>query len=349
MIKLVNDTITHDDIDALSDWLKTYPKLTMGPLTKEFEKKWSEWLGVRYSVFVNSGSSANLMMLYTLKYHHKVTKVIVPALSWALEELFKNEKPQVLMLVSVLGLVPNMKEIVDLCNEHNVILLEDVCESMGSRYKNNHLGTFGMMSSFSLYFGHHLSTIEGGMICTDNKEIYDLLLMIRSHGWSRDLEADERRGLKWMWDVDDFSELYTFYVPGFNLRSTDLQAFIGLRQLEKIEIISDKRNENFKLYQKILGEQGMWTPTVDKNNFISNFAYPVMSEDKENIIKRLQDNKIEVRPLIAGSMGTQPFYIDYDREIKLPRASIVDKLGFYIPNHPGLSVKDIEKICEEIK
>ena len=203
MITLVKDTIDNKDIDRLVDWLKTYPKLTKGPVTLEFENKFSEWLGKKYSVFCNSGSSANLLMLSALQQgeYLKNNKVVVPSVSWAtdlspviqlglepllcdsnmtdlsvdlehLERIFQEESPSVLMFVSVLGLVPDMNKIVELCFEYDVILLEDTCESMGCEYKGQKLGTFGKMSSFSTFFGHHISTIEGGIISTDDKELY---------------------------------------------------------------------------------------------------------------------------------------------------------------------------------
>ena len=206
MITLVKDTIDNNDIDRLVDWLKTYPRLTKGPVTLDFEKKYSEWLGRKYSVFVNSGSSANILMLSALQQgeYLKNNKVVVPSVAWAtdlapviqlglepilcdsniedlsadlghLEKIFREESPSVLMFVSVLGLVPNMDKIVKLCDEYNVILLEDTCESMGCEYKGQKLGTFGKMSSFSTFFGHHISTIEGGIISTDDFELYELL------------------------------------------------------------------------------------------------------------------------------------------------------------------------------
>ena len=214
MINLVNDTINKKDIDRLIGWLKTYPRLTKGPVTKQVEDKWSKWIGRKYSVFCNSGSSANLLMLLALMEMGRLNKddsVVVPALAWAtdlspvmqlglnpiicdvnledlsvdlhqLEQIFINDRPKALMLVSVLGLVPKMDKIVNLCEKHGVILLEDTCESMGSKFEDKNLGTFGCMSSFSTYFGHHISTIEGGFISTDDKEVYDVLVAVRSHG-----------------------------------------------------------------------------------------------------------------------------------------------------------------------
>ena len=378
MIKLVSDTIDNKDIDQLIEWLKTSPRLTKRQLTLDLEDKWSKWLGVKNSIFCNSGSSANLLMLWALVEANRISKdakIVVPSVAWAtdlspviqlgmtpilcdtnldnlsvnlnhLERIFIETKPEVLLLVSVLGLVPNMQKIVDLCKKYNVILLEDTCESMGSRFNNKKLGTFGLMSSFSTYFGHHISTIEGGFVSTNDVELYEILKSIRSHGWDRDSNPDYSKQLRDKWKTSDFNALYTFYHSGFNLRSTDLQAFIGLGQIDKLDEICEKRNINFNLYQKELSKL---LPTIKVNGYISNFAYPIIHEKKDLIVKKLQDNNIEVRPMICGSMGIQPFYVKKYGRQELPIASTLDKYGFYIPNHPGLTKKDILKITNLIK
>ena len=378
MIKLVNDTIDNKDINKLITWLKTYPRLTKGNCTIELEKKWSNWLGTNYSIFCNSGSSANLLMLWALIEAKRITrdsKVVVPSVAWAtdlapviqlgmtpilcdsnledlsvdinhLEKIFKETKPEVLLLVSVLGLVPDMKKISELCKKYNVILLEDTCESMGSKYGDKKLGTFGLMSSFSTYFGHHMSTIEGGFVSTDDEELYEVLKSIRSHGWDRDSSSKYSKQLREKWNTSDFDALYTFYHSGFNLRSTDLQAFIGLGQIDKLDNICKKRNKNFKTYQKELRHI---SPIIQENGFVSNFAYPVIHEHRNRIVKRLQDLDIEVRPMICGSMGTQPFYVKKYGKKELPNVSLIDRYGFYVPNHPGLTDSDILNIVEIIK
>ena len=368
MIKLVNDTIDNNDVDSLVEWLKTYPRLTKGELTPKLEEKWSKWLGTDHTVFCNSGSSANLLMLWALVEAGRITrdsKIVVPSVAWAtdlapvmqlgmtpilcdsnlddlsvdldhLETIFKETKPEVLLLVSVLGLVPNMEHIVNLCSKYNVILLEDTCESMGSRYKNKKLGTFGLMSSFSTYFGHHISTIEGGFVSTSDEELYEILKSIRSHGWDRDASPKYSNELRNKWKTSNFDSLYTFYYSGFNLRSTDLQAFIGLGQIDKLDNICEKRNNNFKIYQEQLSNYKPYILDWSEN-FISNFAYPVIAKNRDEIVKKLQKANIEVRPMICGSMGTQPFYVKKYGRLELPNVSIIDKYGFYIPNHPGLS------------
>ena len=378
MIKLVSDTIDNYDIDQLIEWLKTYPRLTKGQLTLDLEKKWSNWLGVKNSIFCNSGSSANLLMLWALVEANRISKnskIVVPAVSWAtdlspviqlgmtpilcdcnlkdfsvdlnhLEQIFKETKPEVLLLVSVLGLVPDMENITYLCEKYNAILLEDTCESMGSEFEDKKLGTFGLMSSFSTYFGHHISTIEGGFVSTNDKELFEILKSIRSHGWGRDNNPQYNKSNQLKWGTPDFNSLYTFYTSGFNLRSTDLQAFIGLGQIDKLYKICKRRNENFKIYQKELSNMSI---KPQNRGFVSNFAYPILHECRDAIVNKLQQENIEVRPMICGSMGTQPFYVKQYGRCELPNASKVDKYGFYIPNHPGITKKDILKITQIIK
>jgi CDP-6-deoxy-D-xylo-4-hexulose-3-dehydrase len=378
-IELIQDTIDNQDIDNLIDWLKTYPKLTKGDRTIEFETKWNNWLGTKHSVFVNSGSSANLLMLYALRVlkRMKNDKVCVPSLCWAtdlspvlqlnmtpllidcnldnlsvdlnhLEKIFIEENPSVLLLVSVLGLSPDMKKIVELCNKYDVILLEDNCESQGTKYNDVKLGNFGLMSSFSTYFGHTMSTIEGGVISTNDEEVYHTLLQLRSHGWDRDLPKTKQNDLRKEWGISEFSSLYTFYIPGFNLRSTDLQAYIGLLQLNKVDQMINNRAKNFQYY-KLKLEGKVWFPKTFKNEFTANFALPFIaktSQDRENLIKELTDNNITCRPLISGSMGTQPFYKKIYGENILPNCSIIDKRGIYVPNHDKLTKEDIDTICD---
>tara|TARA_A100001515_G_scaffold144965_1_gene151028 strand:- start:867 stop:2021 length:1155 start_codon:yes stop_codon:yes gene_type:complete len=378
MINLVKDTIDNKDIDRLIDWLKTYPRLTKGKVTIELERKWSKWLGRKYSVFCNSGSSANLLMLSALKESNliKNNKVVVPSVAWAtdlapvmqlgmkpilcdsnmedlsvdlnhLEYIFKNEKPSTLMFVSVLGLVPDMNKLMKLCKKHDVILLEDTCESMGCEYEGKKLGTFGEMSSFSTYFGHHISTIEGGFISTDNLKLYELLLSLRSHGWDRDLSKYTQKKLREEWKVSEFDSMYTFYHAGYNLRSTDLQAYIGLSQIDNLNVWGTKRAANFGVYQRNIKNE-YWKPKPHKKSFISNFAYPIIHPNRNKIVKALQKNDIQVRPMICGSMGTQPFYVKEYGRLELPNVSVIDKYGFYVPNHPQLTKKELTKIIDII-
>ena len=380
MIKLVSDTIDKNDINALTKWLSQdeIPRLTKGPLTIELENKWAKKIGTKYSVFVNSGSSSIFLTLAALKYHKKLknNRIIVPALSWAtdvsspmllgyetymcdcnledlscdlnhLEKLFQEHNPSTFILVSPLGLVPNMDEIVLLCEQYDVLLLEDVCESMGSKYNNQYLGSFGLASFFSMYFGHHLSTIEGGFINTDDEELYHLLLMIRSHGWDRDLPKNTQKKLRKKYNCDNFNSLYNFYVPGLNVRSTDLQAFIGIRAIDKLDKYSKKRNANFHLYNKKI-MSNVLDLKENENNFISSFAIPILNPKRDYIIKKLLENNIEVRPLIAGNMANKPMWFNEYKIPSLPNCELVDRIGFYIPNHQDLTENDINKITKII-
>ena len=380
MIKLVSDTIDRDDIDSLIKWLSQdeIPRLTKGDLTLELESKWSKKIGTKYSVYVNSGSSAILLSLAALLESGRIKnkKIIVPGLSWAtdvstpillgmepimcdcnlkdlscdlnhLESLFKEHNPSSMILVSTLGLVPEMDKIMDLCKKYNVLLFEDVCESMGSKFNKKYLGSFGFASFFSMYFGHHLSTIEGGFINTDDEDFYHLLLMMRSHGWDRDLPKEKQKKLREKYKVSEFDSLYNFYVPGFNLRSTDLQAFIGLRSLEKLDKYSKIRNLNFKLYNSSIRVNEL--NLRDSNtNFVSNFAIPIVSKNKKEIVDRLMNHGIEVRPLIAGDMSKKPMWYERFGKCSLPNCEIVDELGFYIPNHQDITEEQINIISNII-
>lgn len=380
MIKLVSDTINIDDINLLCEWLKQdpLPKLTKGNLTIELENKWSNKINVKYSVYVNSGSSAILLTLAALKQLNRLknNKIVVPSLSWAtdvsspmilnmdpimcdcnledlscdltqLETIFKTQSPSSFILVSPLGLVPKMEEIMDLCHKYNVILLEDVCESMGSKYKDKYLGSFGVASFFSFYFGHHLSTIEGGMISTSDEDLYHMLLMMRSHGWDRDLPEYKQKELRTKYNCGDFESLYTFYVPGFNFRATDLQAFIGIRSIDRLDEYAKKREDNFLLYLKKILNPGINFRVV-KENFISNFAMPIISKNRKLIIEELINNNIEVRPLIAGNMANKPMWYEKYGKVKLDNANFIDDFGFYVPNHQNLCEEDIIKVSDII-
>jgi CDP-6-deoxy-D-xylo-4-hexulose-3-dehydrase len=380
MIKLVSDTINKEIIKSLCEWLlqDEIPRLTKGDLTVELENEWAKKIGTKYSVFVNSGSSSILLTLAALIQSKKLknNKIIVPGLSWAtdvsipmilnmetfmcdcnlsdlscdlnhLEKLFIEHNPSVFILVSPLGLVPDMEKIVDLCNKYDVVLLEDVCESMGSKYGDKYLGTFGFASFFSMYFGHHLSTIEGGFINTDDEDFYHLLLMMRSHGWDRDLPKWKQNELREKYSTNDFDSLYNFYVPGLNLRSTDLQAFIGIKSIKNLDNYSVIRNENFNEYIKNISINEL-TIKNGPINFISNFAFPVVSKFRDNIVKELIKNNIEVRPLIAGDMSKKPMWFEKYGVNKLPNCEFINQYGFYVPNHQNLTKENILNITKII-
>lgn len=379
MISLIKNTISNEEIDSLIGWLQTYPRLTKGDLTLQFEKDWSEYLGVEHSIFVNSGSSANLLMVYYLLESGLLKRgdnVIVPALSWSttlapviqfglnpilcdcnledlsvdiehLEQLIKEYNPKSLILVPILGFVPKMKEIKDICDKNGIILLEDTCESLGSEYNGEKLGSFGLMSSFSTYFGHHISTIEGGMICTNDKKVANVLRSLRSHGWDRDTDVEYYSNLRKKYNVSDFNALYTFYHTGFNVRSTDLQAFLGIRQLQRLPDIVSDRNNNYNLYRSLISDKN-WKPIEKENVFVSNFAYPIISENRQDIINNLKSNDIECRPLLSGSLSKQPYWYENFGNIKLKNADYIHEYGLYVPNNHEMSEDDIIKISKTI-
>mgnify|MGYP003641636626 FL=1 len=380
MIKLVSDTINREDIDSLVEWLQQdpIPRLTKGDLTLQLEEKWAKKIGTKYSVFVNSGSSSILLTLAALNESGRLknNKIVVPAVSWAtdvsspmllgldpimcdcnledlscdldeLENIFKIQSPSTLILVSPLGLVPNMSKITQLCNKYEVILLEDVCESMGSKFKDSYLGSFGFASFFSMYFGHHLSTIEGGFINTNDEDFYHMLLMMRSHGWDRDLPKWKQKELREKHECTDFDALYNFYVPGFNLRATDLQAFIGLRAIDKLDKYASKRNINFENYLSFIKNNKLQLLNND-SNFISSFAIPIVHKERDNIVKDLINNNIEVRPLIAGNMASKPMWTKKYQKPILPNAELLEEQGFYIPNHQDLTIQEIKQIVDII-
>ena len=377
-IDLVKDTIDLNDVKRLITWLETNPRLTKGNLTLEFEKKWSEWLGVKYSVFVNSGSSANLAAIYSLLLSGKLknNKIVVPAVSWVttvtptiqlgmepimcdcdidnlgldinhLKEIIKNDNPSAIILVHVLGIPNHMDEILKLCKENDILLIEDTCESIGSKYNDKLLGTLGDLSTFSFYFGHHMSTIEGGMISTNDEDLYHILLSIRSHGWDRDLPKEKQNSLREKYGVDKFRSLYTFYYPGFNLRSTDLQAYIGLGQLEKLDMIVENRNKNFIRYKNEI-KNTFWNVSPPEGSFISNFSFPIITKNIKELTEQLITNNIECRPLICGSINEHPFWYERYGKQNLPNSKLVHNYGLYLPNNHQMTDEEISKVIEVV-
>jgi len=375
-IKLVKDTINFDDVFNLIEWLKTNPRLTKGDLTVEFEKKWSEWLGVKYSVFVNSGSSANLAGIYSLILSERMRnkKIVVPAVSWVttvtpaiqlglepimcdcdednlglnidhLKQIIKNENPSAIILVHVLGIPNHLDEIISLCKENDILLIEDTCESIGSMYDNKKLGTFGDLSTFSFYFGHHMSTIEGGIISTNDEDLYHILLSIRSHGWDRDLPQKKQEKLREKYNINNFRALYTFYYPGFNLRATDLQAFIGLEQLKKLDMIVENRNKNFLRYKNEI-KNPEWNIQEPNGSFVSNFSFPIITKNITKLVEELTNNDIECRPLICGSINEHPFWYERYGHSDLPISKRVHEYGLYLPNNHEMTEEEMNKIIK---
>ncbi len=378
MIKLADSTIDKKDYKILIKFLQKNSYLNQSKITKDFEKKFSRTIGTKNSIFVNSGSSANLLIAQTLLEGNflKNKTVILPSLSWStsvtpflqlgykvilcdcdkktlgldgkhLKILCNKYKPGLVVVVNVLGHSNNFKDILKLKKKFRFELIEDNCESLGSKFKNKKLGTIGLASSHSFYFGHHISTIEGGMVSTRNNKFYNISLSIRSHGWSRDMQNSYKKSLERKYKVDEFKSLFTFYFSGFNIRSTDFNATLGIEQLKKLEKISIIRHRNFLYYKKQLKD--FWFQDSELKR-ISSFGYATFVKNRFQVFKYLQSKKIQTRPLICGNMAQQPFLKKISlNKTNLTNARFVDKFGIYLPNHANMSFKDIEFVVNHFK
>ncbi len=378
MIKLADKTIDSKDYKVLIKFLQNKSYLNQSKETKKFENKFSKKLKTKHSIFVNSGSSANLLMAQTLiegKFIKNKT-VVLPSVSWStsvspfiqlgykiiicdcdkrnlgintdhLEKICKKFKPGLLLVVNVLGHSNNFNQILKLKKKYKFEVIEDNCESLGSKLNNKSLGTIGLASSHSFYYGHHISTIEGGMVSTKNDKFYNIALAVRSHGWARDMGSEFKRKLERKYKVNEFTSLFTFYYSGFNIRSSDLNAKLGIAQLKKLDRIAFQRHRNFKYYQKKLSN--FWKQESDLN-IISSFGYATFVKNRLKVFKHLQKKKIESRPLICGNMGQQPFLekICFNKK-ELINAKFVNEYGIYLPNHANINFKDIDFISKEFK
>ncbi len=375
-IPLVRDTIDQQDLDALADWLRGNPRLTKGPLCDDFEAAFAKWQGCHHALYVNSGSSANLLAVDVLICAGKLApgdRVIAPAVSWTttvapisqlrcvpvlcdadeftlgldlvhLEHLAKTTGAKALMLCHVLGIPNPMDEILALCREYDLILIEDCCEALGSTYKGTTVGNFGSLSTFSFYFGHHMSTVEGGMVCTNDKTYEPLIRSLRSHGWNRDLDEDTKLALRAKHDVDPFTDQYTFYYPGYNFRGTDVGAFLGLRQLEKVSGFVEGRERIWHDYQARFAAAA-WQPAAPEGSMVSAFAYPMLSPDRTALAAALGAAGVETRPLICGSVGRQPWFVERHGAVALPHADRIHTNGMYVPINPDLTADEVAEVA----
>tara|TARA_R110002074_G_scaffold237176_3_gene409047 strand:+ start:21443 stop:22606 length:1164 start_codon:yes stop_codon:yes gene_type:complete len=379
---LAKETINDEDIDALCTWLKSYPRLTKGQLTLDVEEKWAEYIGTRYAVFNNSGSSANLLMVYAAIQAGYIPnhKIVVPSVGWVttiapamqfglqpimcgadpdtfgmdldqLEQICEEHNPDAVVYVQVLGVPHHRERLLELKKKYKFLLLEDACAALGAEYADGKkVGTVGDMSTFSFYFGHQLSTIEGGMVNTSIKELNDMLLMLRSHGWAKDLDTRTTNRLMKDNEIDTFHEPFTFFVPGFNLRSTDLQAFLGIRQIDKADWCADRRYENHKLYaEKLAGTVGFQNWGDNKPVSISFGAIATCKTHRTEIVTRLVEAGVETRIFSAGNLGRHPFWTE-DNEVFVDEVSdMIHSRGFFLPNYPEMTEDDIEFICNIVK
>jgi len=369
---------------SLIEFIRRAQKLSMGDYVFKFEREFAKWQGRKYAVMVNSGSSANLVLLEALKNLGILKEgdaIAFSAVTWStnvfpiiqlkfkpipidlemgtlntsplqLEKAYKKYNFKALFLTNLLGFSDDITSIKEFTEKHRIIFIEDNCESLGSEYKGIKLGNFGLASTFSFYVGHHLSTIEGGMILTDNFDLYEMLKIVRNHGWARDLSQTTKYKLRKKFKIDKFYELYTFYDLGYNLRPTEIQGFLGLSQLEFLPEIIKKREGNF-LKMAVLYKNKNFIPlSLNGLTRISNFGFPfIVKHDKiyKNLINFLIKKGIETRPLVGGNMTFQPFWKKYiKKQFQLSNANFLHHRCFYIGNNPEMTEEDIEYVVETV-
>ena len=377
---LAGETISKDDINLLIEWLADYPRLTMGELTSEFELKWAEYIGTEKSIFVNSGSSANLLMVYlglVLGKLNEGDKVIVPSCGWAttiapiiqfglipvmvdsnrynygvdiseVEKICEKEEIKGMIFVHPLGVPCDKDEILSLKNKYNFFLMEDCCASVGAKFSDGtKIGTIGDVSSFSFYFGHQLSTIEGGFVNTNNEEYYQRMLMLRSHGWVKDISGEFYNSNYKEWGIDTVNGAFNFIHSGFNIRSTDLQAFLGLLQLKKADKIMRARNNNHIRYKETMNEEftfqdwgNAWPVSLHIGILAKN------SNIRKRVLKACKNHNIETRVWSHGNLGRHPFWSEKYGLFKGSWSDQIYSRGFILPTFPELKETDIDYISE---
>lgn len=363
-------TTTWDDAEykALQDVIAS-GMFTMGPKVKAFEEAFAEFMGSRYSVMVNSGSSANMLMIAALFYTKENAlkagdEVIVPAVSWSttyyplyqyglkmrfvdidletlnydLEALEQAITPdtKMIMVVNLLGNPNDFNCIKSIIGDREIRIIEDNCESMGATYEGKMAGTFGVMGSFSTFFSHHISTMEGGMIVTDDEELYHILLSIRSHGWTRHLPKKNLvTGTK---SDDPFEESFNFVLPGYNVRPLEMSGALGLEQLKKLPMLIEERRKNGAYLQETMKDH----PDLMIQKEVGNSSWfgfslvirPGSELTRDELLKKLNNLRIESRPIVTGNFAKNKVceYFDYSISNNLKNADHIDKNGLFIGN-----------------
>lgn len=381
----MEDNFSNEDIQKVINFLKTKPILTQSKKVREFENKWSKWLGVRYSVFVNSGSSANILSILALKIFRNIDKgeIIVPSLTWIsdiVSVINNNLKPifvdinlknlsmddndvrkkitkntKAVFLTHAQGFNGLSDSLLKLLKDRKIDLIEDVCESHGAKFKNKKLGNFGIISNFSFYYAHHLSTIEGGMICTNNKKIYEICRMIRSHGMLREC-GNIKLEKKLIKNYNQLSPKFIFMHPGYNMRNNEISAVLGINQLKRLDTNNQKRNKNLLFFLKNLNHD-LYFKDYDLKG-ISNYAFPlILNKSKSHLRDKLEIKMkkfgIEFRRGNAGGGNQirQPYLKKFTKNINLKNYPVVDHVhfyGYYIGNYPTLKKDKIKKILDII-
>ena len=380
----MNNNITFKDRLSLINFLKKDNYLTSGYQVRKFEKIWSKWLGVKYSVFVNSGASANLLTISYLATKFKKGEIIVPTITWvsditsvlynnfkpvfvdvnlsnlgaSIEEIKKkiNKNTIAVFITHVLGFNALTKDLLTFLKKKGIMLIEDVCESYGAKFEKRLLGTFGEISNFSFYYAHHMTTIEGGMVSTNNKNIYEIIKMMRGHGMLRE-SSDKKIVKKFLKNYSDLNKDFIFAYPGYNFRSTEINAVLGINQIKRLNTNNKRRVGNFSYFIKNIDKKKYFSNFVMKDS--CNYAFVIIfNKEYRNLKFRtkfervLRKNKIEFRRGTAGGGNQlrQPYLkrITKVNALKIKdfqNADIIHFYGYYIGNYPSLKKEKILKIC----
>lgn len=378
---LINDNITQRDREVLADFCLNGKRFTNGEKVKEFEKAWSEWLGVKYSVMVNSGASANFISIAMVKELKGVGEVIVPPIGWVsdissvaqlgmtpvfvdinmtdlnitAENIRRaiNKDTKAIVLVHTLGFNGINDEIIKIAKENDILLIEDCCEAHGAEFEGKKVGTFGDISLFSFYFGHHITTIEGGTVCVNDDKLYDLAKLFRSHGMTR--EASSELQEKYKLSNPDLNPLFTFAVAGFNMRSTELNAVLGLEQMKRLDYNIECRRNNLDAWLKNLDPYKFITSFKAQGN--SNFALPLVMQGAtrhklKEVCNILTENGVEYRLGTAGggNQARQPYLEKFSHKVVgvLSQADYIHDNALYIGNHPELTQEQIIDLCKKL-
>lgn len=387
MIKLIKSTFYNEQEtkDALCKFIKKSEKLSIGKECADFEKSFAAYQERKHCVFVNSGSSANLALIQALLNLGTIKKgdiIGFSSLTWStnvmplvqlgldaipvdveldtlnvssknLLSIIKKYPIKMLFITNLLGFCDDIDIIAQVCKEKKILLIEDNCESLGTEYKNKKLGNFGLASTFSFYVGHHMSTIEGGAVCTDDNDLDTMLQMVRAHGWDRNLTEEKQLKIRTKYNINSsFYSRYTFYDLGYNLRTTEINGFLGNIQLKYLPEIVKKRRDNFlTLAKEIYAKINKYYPIrYNHIDIISNFAFPVICKSRtiRDELVRICENTIEIRPIVGGYMAVQPFFRKYMKKylhvLKNSNAKLVHEQGLYFGNNPELTKKEIDTI-----
>ena len=379
----MDNNINNTDIEAVTFFLKKNKKriFTQASQVAKFEKLWSKWLKTKYSIFVNSGSSANLLSLQALKILYGTGEVIVPPLTWisdiaaVIQNNFKpvfvdinpknlcmkedeiikkiTKKTVAVFLTHVQGFNGLSENLLKVLKKKNIVLIEDVCESHGATFRNKKLGSYGLISNFSFYYAHHMSTIEGGMICTNNKKIYEIVRMLRSHGMLRE-SGNKFYEKKIQKKYNHLSPKFIFLYPAYNVRNTEIPAVIGINQLKNLNKNNKIRTKNFITFLKNINQKYYRTDFDLKGS--SNYAFPLILKkasfkNRDHLEKIMKKYNIEFRRGNAGGGNQlrQPYLKNYLKNINLKNFKEVDHIhffGYYIGNYPTLRTDKILKLCK---